>query len=77
LFEGLPENWLRRDKGFFSEKGKVPKIGDNRVSFVKGLYQDVLKNFLKNQQDLRLHKITLVINIDCDLYSSTLYVLNN
>lgn len=74
-FSGLPESWDNftggLKKGTFDTKGKVPKIDDSRVSFVKGLFQDTLPSFLeeKNFGD------RLIINIDADLYSATLYVL--
>lgn len=74
-FNGLPESWDNftggLKKGTFDTKGQVPDIKDNRVSFVKGLFQDSLPEFLENYD----FKNTLVINIDADLYSATLFVL--
>jgi O-methyltransferase len=71
-FEGLPEDWERgHPKGTFSTHGSPPRIDDPRVSFVKGLFQKTLLGFLE-QTKLRNR---LVINVDCDLYSATLYVL--
>jgi hypothetical protein len=73
-FLGLPENWdslvLAGRKGDFDTKGEMPCIKDSRVSFIKGLFQESLPVFLTK-------KITsqLVIHMDADLYSSTLYVL--
>jgi len=73
-FSGLPEDWdslvLAGKKGDFDTGGEVPCIKDGRVSFIKGLFQDSLPIFLRT-------KITskLVIHMDADLYSSTLYVL--
>jgi O-methyltransferase len=71
-FNGLPEDWKRSiPKGTFQMDGKTPDIEDQRVSFIKGLFQDTIKTFLKEfRNDGRL-----VIHIDCDLYSSTLYCL--
>lgn len=74
-FEGLPEDWRsargRMSKGTFSTDGKPPEIDDDRVRYVKGLYQDTLSAFLEDYQPQR----NKVIHVDCDLYSSTLYVL--
>lgn len=71
-FEGLPEDWLAdHPKGTFSTKGTTPHITDDRVTFSKGLFQDTLYPFLETA---RLDR-QLVINVDCDLYSSSLYVL--
>ena len=75
-FEGLPESWEgfsknHHNKGTFSLDGNTPNIGDNRLNFHKGLFQDTLNNFLKEFQKKR----KLVIHLDADLYNSTLYVL--
>ncbi|PNQ72086.1 macrocin O-methyltransferase [Hanstruepera neustonica] len=74
-FSGLPESWNNftggLEKGTFDTKGLVPDIKDDRVSFYKGLFQDTLPDFLLGYQSDKL----LVINIDADLYSSTLFVL--
>ena len=76
-FSGLPENWDNftggLEKGFFDTKGKSPIVDDSRVSFIKGLFQDTLPGFLENYNSNKV----LVINIDADLYSSTLYVLTS
>jgi hypothetical protein len=74
-FCGLPENWDNftggLPKGTFDTHGKVPNIIDGRVSFYKGMFQDTLPGFLNKFETNNL----LVINIDADLYSSTLFVL--
>ena len=71
-FTGLPENWFKGfDKNSFSVEGEIPKIEDNRVSFIRGLFQDTLPNFLKSYE----RKNRLVVHIDADLYSSSLFVL--
>jgi len=72
-FSGLPEDWnsLLR-KGAFDVAGAAPKTDDVRIAFVKGLFQDTLRNFLKEFQcDKRL-----VVHNDSDLYSSTDYCLS-
>lgn len=74
-FSGLPESWDNftggLKKGTFDTQGEVPGISDKRVSFKKGLFQDTLPDFLENRE----FKNTLIINIDADLYSATLFVL--
>lgn len=71
-FEGLPEDWeANHPKGTFDTGGAIPKIDDPRVSFVKGLFQDTLRDFLKTFEP----RNRLVVNVDCDLYSATLFVL--
>lgn len=74
-FTGLPQVWDRildmKDKGNFDTKGQTPNIKDTRVSFVKGLFQETLPDFLEKENI----SSQLVIHNDADLYSSTLYVL--
>jgi O-methyltransferase len=76
-FEGLPEDWKHLGakggltKGHFSTKGLPPDISDVRLRWHKGWFQETLPEFMKSFQPTQ----QIVINIDCDLYSSTLYVL--
>jgi hypothetical protein len=70
-FEGLPEKGGLWAKGQFSTDGKIPQIDDPRVRFFKGWFNDVLPTY-----SLPPHE-TLVINMDADLYSSTIYVLRH
>jgi len=71
-FEGLPEDWDRSmSAGTFDVQGVLPKIDDKRVSFVKGWFQDTLPGFLAQYK----RQDRLVVNIDADLHSSTLYCL--
>ena len=74
-FAGLPETWDAAlgslPKGSFDLRGRIPETNDKRIQFIKGLFQDTLRSFLNNfTPDGRL-----VIHIDCDIYSSTLYCL--
>jgi len=71
-FEGLPEDWHSgKRKGAFSTGGKSPEMTDPRVSFVSGWFQQSLRGFMTSYRP----QSQLVIHIDCDLYSSTLYCL--
>jgi hypothetical protein len=74
-FTGLPENWKKfsadMNKDAFDCGGATPQLGDSRVTFVKGLFQDTLDEFLAGFQP----RSPLVLHNDSDLYSSTLYVL--
>jgi len=70
-FTGIPENYGILPKGSMSNSGRPPLITDPRCSFQVGLFQDTLPGFIKSFR-LRRRK---VINIDCDLYSSTIFVL--
>ena len=70
-FEGLPEDWhIYAPKGDLSTNGNIPEIDDPRVQFFKGLFEETLPTYV-----LPAHE-SLVINLDADLYSSTIYVLN-
>lgn len=70
-FEGLPETWRSGfEKGCF-KVDNLPKVKEN-VKLVKGLFQDTLPKFIEEHRE----KCAL-IHIDCDLYSSTVCVLEN
>lgn len=69
-FEGLPESWHQEDKGTYSTKGRLPVVSKH-VKLHQGWFEDTLPEFLlENLGNVRL------INIDCDLYSSTKTVLD-
>jgi hypothetical protein len=71
-FEGLPEDWHPGClAGRFNVDGKIPIITDPRVAFRKGWFNDTLEPFLVDFQP----RARLIVHIDCDLYSSTLFVL--
>jgi O-methyltransferase len=71
-FEGLPEDWHSgKRRGAFSTGGKLPEIADSRVSFVAGWFQHSMRGFMASYRP----QSQLVIHVDCDLYSSTLYCL--
>lgn len=69
-FEGLPEYWRGEfDKGYFDMQGNMPIVSDN-VKLIKGFFDTTLENFLNSvPNDISF------IHLDADLYSSTIYVL--
>jgi hypothetical protein len=70
-FEGLPETWKEDHlKGRFALSGTPPDISDSRVTFFKGWFDETLSVYKMPPHE------ELVINIDCDLYSSTKCVLD-
>jgi hypothetical protein len=69
-FEGLPADWIPgRPAGHFSQKGKAPEIDDPRVRFHRGWFEDTLPGFAPAPLE------RTVVNLDADLYSSTVAVL--
>jgi len=69
-FEGLPEAWHQESKGSYSTHGKLPKV-PSHVALHKGWFDQTLPIFLEqNSGNVRL------LNIDCDIYSSTKTVLD-
>jgi O-methyltransferase len=71
-FTGLPEQWhVGAPAGTFSNAGMPPAVDDTRVRFEVGLFQDTLPGFLRNFARGK----RLVLHLDADLYSSTLFVL--
>jgi len=67
-FEGLPEKWSTYPTGYFA--CEIPEVPNN-VELVIGLFSKTLVPFLNTHRgDIAL------LHIDCDLYSSTRYVLN-
>ncbi len=57
--------------GASSNNREYPKIEDDRVRFVKGLFQDTLQTFLSTYSP----NSRLIVHNDSDLYSSSLYLL--
>jgi O-methyltransferase len=68
-FEGLPEEAGPWKKGQFSSGGCVPNIPDPRVRFFRGWFDRSLPSYSLPPHDV------LMINMDADLYSSTVFVL--
>lgn len=76
-FEGLPETWDMgggqiRSKGSFDVNGRTPSCDDPRGSFIVGVFQATLLPFLAS--NWHPHK-QIVVHMDADLYSSTLFCL--
>ncbi|HEY3299155.1 MAG TPA: class I SAM-dependent methyltransferase [Methylophilaceae bacterium] len=68
-FEGLPENWHSEQKGSYTTKGSLPDV-PKHVKLHVGWFDATLPQYLASESgDIRL------INVDCDLYSSTKTVL--
>ena len=70
-FEGLPESWGVLPAGNFSTNKIAPRIGDDRVSFIEGWFQDTSSVLLNSIQG----RSNLLVHFDADLYSSTLFTL--
>src|SRR5206468_1901540 len=70
-FEGLPEIWSDKPKGAFSTGGSPPQIMDPRVTFYKGWFEQTLPKYSAPKRDV------VIVNMDADLYSSTIFVLRS
>jgi len=70
-FEGMPESDGIWTKGQFSASGRIPLINDPRVVFHKGWFDHTVPRFTVPDHDV------LVMNMDADLYSSTIFVLRH
>jgi len=71
-FTGLPERWRPTEQaGHFNANGAIPEIKDPRCSFEIGLFQDTLPAFTARTDLSR----RLVVNLDADMFTSTLFVL--
>ena len=81
-FEGLPEDWNVGEEPWRKIPGpptiprgrlatNPPVFHDQRVTIVKGLFEDTLAKWSATASTLAF------IHIDCDLYSSTVTVLEN
>ncbi len=73
-FTGLPEAWGPYKKGDMSSGNSFPDVeNDSRCEFITGLFQQTLPGFLEKHPLNR----RLVIHLDADLYSATLYLLTS
>ena len=71
VFTGLPEDFGVMKKHHYNTEGRIPTIDDKRVTFIKGLFQESLPGFLDTYKPNQ----RIIIHMDADLYSSTLFVL--
>lgn len=69
-FEGLPEAWHNEPKGSYTTGGVLPKVPSN-VTLHRGWFDKTLPEYLQTSD-----KPIKIVNIDCDIYSSTKTVLN-
>lgn len=70
-FTGIPEAWSKFPAGSFSNDARLPDIADPRIEYHVGLFQQTLEPFMKEFRRTR----PLVVHMDADLFSSTLYGL--
>ena len=75
-FTGLPEDWDMGDKfvkgDAFDRRGVLPKVEKN-VTLWEGWFNEILEPFLEEKDD---SSVISFLHVDCDIYSSTDYVLN-
>ena len=71
-FEGLPEHWSgnRFSRRNFNRQGRLPRVERN-VELIVGWFEDTLPSFLE-----RVPGPFVAIHVDCDIYSSTRFVLS-
>lgn len=69
-FEGIPDAWGDEPVGSYTTAGTFPKVEPN-VKLIHGWFNNTLPDFAKNYSG----KIAL-LNIDCDIYSSTKDIFN-
>lgn len=72
-FEGLPEDWTSRMRRGFFARDSLPRVRSN-CQLVVGWFDQTLPGFKANR--IKNGPIAL-LHVDCDLYSSTVTVLNN
>jgi tetratricopeptide (TPR) repeat protein len=73
-FTGLPQAWGNEPAGSYSTGGIVPDMEQGKVYFHKGLFRNTIPRFLEGQHD---DAVLAYANIDCDLYTSTLEILES
>jgi hypothetical protein len=68
-FDGLPEDWRPNTAAGTFAVAAPPRFDDPRVSLEVGWFEDTLATFAMPEHD------ALIVNVDCDLYSSAATVL--
>lgn len=66
-FEGLPEAWGQHGVGAYSVGSRLPDVRTN-VALRPGWFEDTLPAFAAERPD---GETIALINVDCDIYSST------
>ena len=81
-FEGLPEDWDKKDKKGSMKVESIPKFDNPRFIITKGWFEETLKPWVNDIWNQYLcdngdkdHSFFSLFHIDCDLYSSTRTVL--
>lgn len=69
-FQGIPEDWNHEARGSYSTEGFIPQVPDN-VTLHAGWFEDSIPPFIAREKGP-----VRMMNIDCDLYSSTCTVLS-
>jgi O-methyltransferase len=67
VFTGLPEKWMRLPEKTFAQP--LPQIEDDRCQLIVGMFQETVR------QCPPFNEGKIIIHMDADLYSSTLYIL--
>lgn len=81
-FRGLPKRWRKASynnalekyikKGAFDMNGIPPSLTQTNVAYFVGLFNETLPYFLSDVPNSTIS----FLHVDCDLYSSAFYVLN-
>jgi hypothetical protein len=72
-FKGLPEDWTSRMRRGFFARSHLPRVRDN-CKLVVGWFNETLPIFVKEKM---FKQPIALLHVDCDLYSSTVTILNN
>jgi len=70
-FQGLPEDWTSRMRRGFFARDSLPAVRSN-CRLVVGWFDQTLPKWIKSN-----HQPVALLHVDCDLYSSTVTILNN
>jgi hypothetical protein len=70
-FQGLPEDWTSRMRRGFFARDALPAVRSN-CQLIVGWFDQTLPKWIKSN-----HQPVALLHVDCDLYSSTVTILNN
>ena len=70
-FDGLDDEWINISMKDFSVGGQAPDLDDDRITFIKGMFQDTAASLVEAIQG----RDNYLVHFDADLYSSTLFAL--